>query len=58
MTAVDRLSRAHRLVPGDDWRVILSPPRLVARFARFALARATGRQVTSTPTISTRAIPS
>ncbi|MGO8995406.1 MAG: lysophospholipid acyltransferase family protein [Polyangiaceae bacterium] len=43
MTAVDWLSRAHRLVPGDDWRVILSPPRLVARFARFALARATGQ---------------
>jgi len=34
--------RARHLVPRDDRRVLLSPPRLVARFARFAWHRALG----------------
>ncbi len=42
MSALDWLARARRLVPRKDRRVLLSPPRLVARFARFALARAAG----------------
>lgn len=37
------LARARRLVPADDRRVLLSPPRLVARFARFALRHHRGR---------------
>jgi 1-acyl-sn-glycerol-3-phosphate acyltransferase len=35
--------RARRAVPRADRRVLLSPPRLVARFARFAWHRADGR---------------
>jgi 1-acyl-sn-glycerol-3-phosphate acyltransferase len=33
---------ARRRIPAADRRVLLSPPRLVARFARFALARHAG----------------
>lgn len=33
------MRRARRLVPRDDRAVLLSPPRLVARFARFAWHR-------------------
>ncbi|HVY49055.1 MAG TPA: 1-acyl-sn-glycerol-3-phosphate acyltransferase [Minicystis sp.] len=36
---VDWMRRARRLIPKDDLRVLLSPPRLVARFARFSLHR-------------------
>jgi 1-acyl-sn-glycerol-3-phosphate acyltransferase len=39
----DWLSRARRLVPPEDWRVLLNPPRLVVRFARYALLRVRGR---------------
>jgi len=39
----DWVGRARRLVPREDRRVLLSPPRLVARFARFAVARHAGR---------------
>jgi 1-acyl-sn-glycerol-3-phosphate acyltransferase len=39
----DWLSRARALIPRDDRRVLLSPPRLVARFARYALRRHSGR---------------
>jgi|MudIll2142460700_1097286.scaffolds.fasta_scaffold00811_8 1-acyl-sn-glycerol-3-phosphate acyltransferase len=38
----DWLDRARRLVPAEDRAVLLCPPRLVARFAKFALKRATG----------------
>lgn len=52
-TSLDRLAmlydelaawraRAHRLIPREDRRVLLSPPRLVARFARYALQRTIG----------------
>jgi 1-acyl-sn-glycerol-3-phosphate acyltransferase len=34
---------ARTLVPREDRRVLLSPPRLVARFSRFALRRHAGR---------------
>lgn len=37
------VARARRLVPHEDRKVLLSPPRLVARFARFALSRHGGR---------------
>ena len=37
------LERARRLVPAADRKILLSPPRLVARFTRFALRRATGQ---------------
>jgi 1-acyl-sn-glycerol-3-phosphate acyltransferase len=43
MSALEWVSRARRLVPSADRRVLLSPPRLVTRFARFALARTAGR---------------
>jgi 1-acyl-sn-glycerol-3-phosphate acyltransferase len=36
---VEWLQRARRLVPAADRKVLLSPPRLVARFAHFALTR-------------------
>jgi 1-acyl-sn-glycerol-3-phosphate acyltransferase len=36
------LARARRIVPAEDRHILLSPPRLVARFARFALHRALG----------------
>ena len=38
----DWISRARRLVPAEDRHVLLCPPRLVARFVRFAGRRATG----------------
>ena len=37
------LARARRLVPREDRKVLLSPPRLIARFLGFALRRTTGR---------------
>jgi hypothetical protein len=37
------LREAGRQIPKPDRRVLLSPPRLVARFMRFALARHRGR---------------
>jgi 1-acyl-sn-glycerol-3-phosphate acyltransferase len=36
------LQRARRLVPPEDRRVLFSPPRLVARFVRYALTRRAG----------------
>jgi 1-acyl-sn-glycerol-3-phosphate acyltransferase len=39
----DWMRRARRLVPREDRKVLLSPPRLVARFSRFALKRHEGR---------------
>lgn len=41
--AVAWTARARALIPREDRRVLLSPPRLVARFTRFALHRAIGR---------------
>jgi 1-acyl-sn-glycerol-3-phosphate acyltransferase len=41
-TVSDWFVRANALVPARDRKVLLSPPRLVARFARFALARHRG----------------
>jgi 1-acyl-sn-glycerol-3-phosphate acyltransferase len=38
----DWLRRAHRLVPREDRRVLLNPPRLVARFLRYSLRRHRG----------------
>jgi len=38
----DWFSRANELVPKRDRKILLSPPRLVARFARFALAHHRG----------------
>jgi len=38
----DWIERARRLVPAADRRVLLSPPRLAARFAKFALRRSVG----------------
>ncbi len=38
----DWMNRARHLVPRDDRRVLLSPPRLVLRFARYAIQRALG----------------
>lgn len=40
--AIDWIARARTLVPRADRKVLLSPPRLVARFAKFALRRALG----------------
>jgi len=40
--ARDWFERARRLVPADDRRILLSPPRLVARFVRFAWRRSHG----------------
>jgi 1-acyl-sn-glycerol-3-phosphate acyltransferase len=37
------LRRARRLIPEADRRVLLSPPRLVARFTRYALLHGRGR---------------
>ena len=42
MSALGWIARARRLVPREDRRILLSPPRLVARFTRFAIARAAG----------------
>jgi 1-acyl-sn-glycerol-3-phosphate acyltransferase len=36
------LDEARRMIPPEDRKVLLSPPRLVARFLRFALARHAG----------------
>lgn len=41
--SIDWIRRARRLVPHCDRRILLSPPRLVARFAKFALRRGAGR---------------
>lgn len=40
---LDWIARARRLVPAADRKILLSPPRLVARFARFAVRRSLGR---------------
>lgn len=40
---IDWLERANRLVPAEDRKILLSPPRLVARFARFAIRRSIGK---------------
>jgi 1-acyl-sn-glycerol-3-phosphate acyltransferase len=40
---IDWVRRARRLVPREDRKVLLSPPRLVGRFTRFALRRHAGR---------------
>lgn len=39
---IDWIERARRLVPAEDRKILLSPPRLVARFTRFALRRSAG----------------
>jgi 1-acyl-sn-glycerol-3-phosphate acyltransferase len=39
---IEWIERARRLVPAEDRKVLLSPPRLAARFARFALRRSVG----------------
>lgn len=39
---VDWLLRARRLIPRDDRRILLCPPRLVAQFARYAVRRSRG----------------
>jgi diacylglycerol/phytol O-acyltransferase len=36
------VEHSRRLVPREDRKILLSPPRLVARFARFAFARVRG----------------
>ena len=41
--ARELLDRARAMIPPADRRVLLSPPRLVARFARFALLRHAGQ---------------
>ncbi|MGE5185421.1 MAG: lysophospholipid acyltransferase family protein [Acidobacteriota bacterium] len=38
----DWLARVHRLIPARDLAILLNPPRLVARFSKFVLHRATG----------------
>jgi 1-acyl-sn-glycerol-3-phosphate acyltransferase len=40
--AIDWIARARRLVPREDRKILLSPPRLVGRFAKYALHRARG----------------
>ncbi len=40
--ALDWIARARRLVPHEDRKVLLSPPRLVMRFAKCAVHRALG----------------
>jgi len=42
-TLLASLARVRALIPSEDRRVLLSPPRLVARFARYALRRHAGR---------------
>ena len=37
---IEWFERARRLVPAEDRKVLLNPPRLAARFARFAMRRA------------------
>lgn len=39
---IEWFERARRLVPAEDRAVLLHPPRLAARFARFAIQRARG----------------
>lgn len=45
---LDWIARGRELVPKPDRRVLLSPPRLVARFAKFALNRELGHYHGST----------
>lgn len=40
---IDWVRRARRLVPREDRKVLLSPPRLVARFVKFARLRHRGQ---------------
>lgn len=40
--AIDWIERARRLIPAEDRRILLCPPRLVARFAKFAARRTLG----------------
>jgi 1-acyl-sn-glycerol-3-phosphate acyltransferase len=40
----DWLARARRLIPAEDRDVLLCPPRLVARFAKFAIDRTLDRE--------------
>jgi len=40
--ALDWIVRARRLVPREDRKILLSPPRLIARFAKFAVRHARG----------------
>jgi 1-acyl-sn-glycerol-3-phosphate acyltransferase len=40
---IDWFERARRLIPADDRKILLSPPRLAARFARFAIQRWRGK---------------
>jgi 1-acyl-sn-glycerol-3-phosphate acyltransferase len=40
--AIDWLERMRRLMPAEDRRILLCPPRLVARFLTFAARRALG----------------
>lgn len=42
------LTRARRLIPREDRKVLLSPPRLVLRFAKYAARRVLGRAAEST----------
>lgn len=37
------ITRARRLIPAEDRRILLCPPRLLARFARFAIRRVEGK---------------
>jgi len=41
--ATEWWERARRLIPPADRRILLDPPRLVLRFARYALQRSRGR---------------
>ena len=50
----DWIARARRLVPPGDRKVLLSPPHLVARFAKFAVKRALG-EAARIPADDTRA---
>jgi 1-acyl-sn-glycerol-3-phosphate acyltransferase len=38
----DWLARFDRMIPAEDRKILLCPPRLVARFARFAIDRSIG----------------
>ena len=50
----DWLVRADRLVPHADRKVLLSPPRLLLAFSRFALAHARGQEHVEPPDIAAR----
>jgi 1-acyl-sn-glycerol-3-phosphate acyltransferase len=39
---IDWYRRARRLLPAEDLAILLNPPRLVARFSRYAVRRAAG----------------